>query len=145
MFHCFLKFLIHHAHQDVLQGPNKFKNYRLRWLFRPLRLAKFESKCILQWLFKDPRQCFPSFSLFEFSQSFSQWSFPSNSLFLNALHCWLLLLLQCHPSVYGVPLIPSICYPGYQNQCCVSNIGGWSLPCSSLFPFFEIPSSKAFS
>ena len=27
----------------MLQGPNKLKNYKLRWLFKPLRLAKFES------------------------------------------------------------------------------------------------------
>ena len=27
----------------MLQGPNKLKNYRLRWLSKPLRLAKFES------------------------------------------------------------------------------------------------------
>ena len=27
----------------MLQGPNKLKNYKLRWLSKPLRLAKFES------------------------------------------------------------------------------------------------------
>lgn len=27
----------------MLQGPNKFKNRKLWWLFKPLRLAKFES------------------------------------------------------------------------------------------------------
>ena len=27
----------------MLQGPNKLKNYRFRWLSKPLRLAKFES------------------------------------------------------------------------------------------------------
>ena len=26
----------------MLQGPNRLKNYRLRWLLKPLRLAKFE-------------------------------------------------------------------------------------------------------
>ena len=29
--------------KTCLQGPNKLKNYRLRWLSKPLRLAKFES------------------------------------------------------------------------------------------------------
>ena len=43
MFHYFLKFLIHCAHYDMLQGPNKFKNHRLGCLLRPLKLAKFES------------------------------------------------------------------------------------------------------
>ena len=27
----------------MLQGPNKLKNYRLRWLSKPLRLPKFKS------------------------------------------------------------------------------------------------------
>ena len=27
----------------MLQGPNKLKNYKLRWFSKPLRLAKFES------------------------------------------------------------------------------------------------------
>ena len=52
--------------------------------------------------------------------------------------------LWCHPRVPGVPLIPSICSPGYQNQCCVSNIGGWPLPHSSLFSSFGVSSSKVY-
>ena len=34
---------------------------------------------------------------------------------------------------------------GYQNLCCVSNIGGWSFPHCSLFSSFEVLSSKASS
>ena len=87
---------------------------------------------------------FSLFFLFIFLNSNKAFSriFHSNSLLLNALHCWLSLLLLCHPRVSGVPLIPSICSLGYQNQCCVSNIGGWSIPHSSLFPSFEVPSLK---
>ena len=36
-----------------------------------------------------------------------------------------------------------MCSPRYQNQCCVSNISDWSLPHFSLFPSFDVPSSKA--
>ena len=50
--------------------------------------------------------------------------------------------IQTDPKVSGIPLIPSICFIGYQNQCCANNIGGWSLLYSSLFSFFEVPSSK---
>ena len=87
---------------------------------------------------------FSLFFLFIFLNSNKAFSriFHSNSLLLNALHWWLSLLLLCHPRVSGVPLIPSICSLGYQNQCCVSNIGGWSIPHSSLFPSFEVPSLK---
>ena len=42
-FIIFLNCELQCAHWDVLQGPNKLKNYRLRWLSKPLRLAKFES------------------------------------------------------------------------------------------------------
>ena len=44
---------------------------------------------------------------------------------------------------FGVPLIPSICYPGYQNKCCVSNIGGWSLSYFlTIFSFWSFPSKS---
>ena len=31
------------AHQDVIQGSIKLKNYTLEWLFQPSKLAKFDS------------------------------------------------------------------------------------------------------
>ena len=48
----------------MLQGSNKFKNHWLRWLFRPLRLAKFESlwiqvcSLVAIWVYQT---VFPSF------------------------------------------------------------------------------------
>ena len=35
-----------------------------------------------------------------------------------------------------MPLISFICCPRYQNQCCVSNIGGWSFPYFLTIAFF---------
>ena len=67
------------------QGPNKFKNYRLRWLSKPLRLAKFE----FLWIehngcFGIPDDISLSFTTFsEFLTEFSQW-FYYDSLLLNA-------------------------------------------------------------
>ena len=59
---------------------------------------------------------------------------------LNGFWWWLLPLLEHLPRVFGVPLILFICCPGYQNQCCVSNIGGWSLLYFlTIFPFWGFP------
>ena len=66
---------------------------------------------------------FPLFSLFWILTNISQASFPL------IYYCWMSFIVGC-PSFYSVilglssvPLIPSICCPEYQNQCCVSNIG----------------------
>ena len=55
----------------MLQGPNKLKNYRLRWLSKPLRLAKFESLriqvCSIVAVFRIPGNISLSFiTFFEF-------------------------------------------------------------------------------
>ena len=71
----------------MLQGLNKLKNYRLRWLSKPLRLAKFESlesKYVLQWLFLGYWTIFLFLLLLSLSflTEFSQ-RFYSDSFFLN--------------------------------------------------------------
>ena len=48
----------------------------------------------------------------------------------------LILLLQYLSRVFGMPLILSFCCPGYQNQCCVNNINGWSFPYFLIAFFF---------
>ena len=86
----FITFINHElqcAHWDVLQGLNKLKNYRLRWLSKPLRLAKFESlesKYVLQWLFLGYWTIFLFLLLLSLSflTEFSQ-RFCSDSFFLN--------------------------------------------------------------
>ena len=131
----------------MLQDPHKFKNHRLRWLFRPLRLVKFESlwiqvcSLVAVWGY---RTVFPSlfFFFFEFWQSFLN-DFYSNSLLLNALSLLVTASFIVHLRVFGIPLIPSICFLGCQSHCGASIIGGWPFPHFSLFSSFGISSSKA--
>ena len=61
----------------MLQCPNKLKNYRLKWLFKPLRLAKFESlwiqvcSIVAVW---DTRKCLSLIFYFSgFRPSFLLW------------------------------------------------------------------------
>ena len=73
----------------MLQGPNKLKNYRLRWLSKPLRLARFESLWIQVCSIVSVsgyRTIFLSLLLLSLSFliEFSQWFCP-NSLLPNAL------------------------------------------------------------
>ena len=89
----------------------------------PLNPSVFSSGC-----FRIPDGVFPLFSLFWIITNFSQGSFP-------LIHCcWMPFTVGCpsfHSTILGlsgVPLISSICYPEYQNQCCVSNISDWPLP-----------------
>ena len=132
----------------MLQGPNKFKNHRLRWFFRPLRLVKFESlwiqvcSLVAVWGYWAVFPYLFSF-FFEFWQSFLN-DFYSNSLLLNALSLLVTAFFIVPSWAFGIPLIPSICSFGYQSHCGASIIGGWSFPHFSLFSSFGISSSKAF-
>ena len=123
----------------MLQGPNNFKNHILRWLLRPLSLAKFESLWIQVYSLMAVLGSWKAFSLsslFWILIDFSQGSFP-------LIHCcWMPFTVGC-PFFYsailklsGVPLIYSICCPEYQNQCCVSNIGDCPLPYFLSISFF---------
>ena len=86
----------------MLQGPNKFKNHKIRWLFRPLILAKFESlwiqvySLVAAWGFWTVFSL-SFFSLFEFSQGFLKDLFP-------LIHCyWMPFTVGC-PSFDSVIL-----------------------------------------
>ena len=76
----------------MLQGPNNFKNHILRWLLRPLSLAKFESLWIQVYSLMAVLGSWKAFSLsslFWILIDFSQESFP-------LIHCyWIHFTVGC--------------------------------------------------
>ena len=106
-FIIFLNCELQCAHWDVLQGPNKLKNYRLRWLSKPLRVAKFESLwiqvCSIVAVSRIPGAVFCFFWVFW--QSFLNDS-CSDSLLLNTPS--MLAAFPFYSVILGfrIPLIP---------------------------------------
>ena len=96
---------------------NKFKNYRLRWLFKPLRLAKFESlwiqvcSIVAVW---DTEKCLSlSFSTF---LSSDRVFFYDSIMIPLAFQCWLpSLFYSVIPRALGLidspPLLPWVSKP----------------------------------
>ena len=128
--------------KTCLQGPNKLKNYRLRWLSKPLRLAKFESLwikvCSIVAVFGIPGNI--SLLSLSFDKVFSM-----ILLWFTIAECPSMLAVFPFYSVIlssEVPLIPLFGSPGYQSPCCASHSEGWSFPCSSLFSPFGAVSLK---
>ena len=121
----------------MLQDPNKFKNYRLRWLSKPLRLAKFESL----WI-----QVCSIVAVFGISGNISLLSLSFDRVFSMILlwfpYIWMplqrWLLLPFIVLFWGpeVPLIPPFCSPRCQCYCYASHFGGWSLPHFLIVSFF---------
>ena len=78
-----------------LQGPNKFKNHKLRLLFRPPRLAKFESLwiriCSLVAVWGSRTLFTLPFLLFSIMVEFSQ-------VFFTSIDCgWMSFIVGCLP------------------------------------------------
>ena len=121
----------------MLQGPNKLKNYRLRRLSKPLRLAKFESL----WI-----QVCSIVAVFGISGNISLLSLSFDRVFSMILlwfpYIWMplqrWLLLPFIVLFWGpeVPLIPPFCSPGCQCYCYASHFGGWFLSHFLIVSFF---------
>ena len=111
------------------QGPNKFKNYRLRWLSKPLRLVKFKSLwiqvCSIVAVSGYQAIFLFLFTFFEFLTEFSQW-FCTDSLSLTSSP-------MLATSSFYIIILSS---PGYQCLCHANHFGGWSLPYFLIVFFF---------
>ena len=115
----------------MLQGPNKLKNYRLRWLSKPLRLAKFE----FFWI-----QVYSIVAILGYQALFFYFLWVLDSVFSMILlwfpiaECPMMLvaspLLQCHFRGTRAPIMPAILMAD-------------SFPISHNFPLFGAVSLKA--
>ena len=124
------------AHYDVLQSPNKLKNYKLRWLSKPLRLTKFE----FFWI-----QVYSIVAVLGYQALFFYFLWVLDSVFSMIL-LWFSIAekrkkwipnVGCFPPFYsvilgfGVPLILPPWPPRYQSLYYASHFDGW------LFPYFS--------
>ena len=130
----------------MLQGPNKFKNHRLRWLLKPLRLTKFDSLWIQAYSLVAASRSWTVFSL-------SSLFLNSNKVFPKYLFpliycCWMNFTIGC-PSFYSAILgllgyhrFPLFAALGtITNVVTATSVAGPFL-IFSLFPSFEVPFSK---
>ena len=126
----------------MIQGSNKLKNYRLRWLSKPLRLAKFESfwirVCAIVAVFgilgdiSLLSECFYrvfSRILLWFSIFFSHENFLA--LFPPAFLPFYSVILKSQRTIDS-----SVLLPGYQSLFCARHLENWAFPCFLIFSFF---------
>ena len=123
----------------MIQSSSKLKNYRLRWLFKPLRLTKFESFWIQVCAIVAVSRILGDSLLI--SLSFSQQNFFNDSvvIFYCFLHNYSSSLPAAFPPFYSIilesrgtidsPVLP----PGYQSPFCAHRLEGWAFPISHFF------------
>ena len=126
----------------MIQGPSKLKNYILRRLFKPLRLAKFESFWIrvcaivaISGIPGDGLLISLSFSWQSFLKWFLFWfPLPSSRSFPPIYS-----VIFRVPGNYWFPVLP----PWYQSPFCAHHPEGWVFPVSHFFLPFGAVFSKA--
>ena len=140
----------------MIQGSNKLKNYRFRWLSKPLRLAKFESfwiqVCAIVAISRIPGDIslfsfefdrvllmvFFYFFLFFYFYEISYYSLKNSSLLPVAFPPFYSVMLGSRGTIDSPVLLP-----GYQSPFCAHHPEGWVFLCFSYFPPFGAVSSKA--
>ena len=123
----------------MLQGPNKFKNYRLRWLSKPLRLVKFESLwiqvCSIMVVFRIPGDISLSFTTFFefFDKVFSAilfWFTVVECPFTVGCFPFYSVILRFRGTTDSLPLLPWVPEPLLCQQL------WWLVPSLFLIVFF---------
>ena len=126
----------------MILGSSKLKNYSLRWLFKPLRLARFDSfwirVCVIMAFSRISESNFTNFSEFSSRQNFLNVSVvnffsPSSQSFPPFI-----VLFWSPRGTIDSPVLP----PGYQSLCCAHRPEGSVFPVLHFFLPFSVVSLK---
>ena len=112
----------------MIQGSNKLKNYRLWWLSKPLRLARFESFWIQVCAIMAVSGIPGDISLLSLSFLTKFFSIILLLYFSIAFSPFYIVLLESQ-GIIDSPIL----LPGYESPFCAHRLEGWAF---SYFPFF---------
>ena len=116
----------------MIQGSNKLKNYRLWWLSKLLRLAKFESFWIQVCAIVAVLGILGDISLLSLSFLTKFFSMILLLCFSIAFSHFYSVILESRGTIDSPVLLP-----GYQSPFCAHCLEGWAFPCFSFFlPFY---------
>ena len=122
----------------MIQGSNKLRNYRLWWLSKPLRLARFESFWIQVCAIVAVSGILGDISLLSLSFLTEFFSMILLLCFSIAFSPFYSVLLESQGTIDSPILLP-----GYQNPFCAHHLEGWAFPYFSFFLPFDAVSLKA--